>query len=123
MFQLQAQLSERRIQNLAQTKRGRMTGGRLCVPNDVEDDVLERRVFIVTVSAPTGVADVHLDVARDGCGIAELDHCVAEIWSAFHAAETWMQDAHALAVERGQHIAPETLMLPDGLKKLFWRRV
>lgn len=123
MFELQAQLSERRVENFAQTQRGRMTGGRLGVPDDVEDHILERWILVVTMSAPARVADVHFNVAGDGSVVSKLNHSLAEVRSAFHAAEAGMQHAHALDVERGQLIAAQALMLPDGLKKLLRRCV
>lgn len=101
----------------------RACGGGLAVPHDVEDDVFECGIFVVTVSAPAVVANVHFDVAARGSGIAELDHGVAKVRATLDTRETGMKNPHALAVHCGQLIAAQALVLPDGLEKFFRRRV
>ena len=62
--QPQAELSERRIQRMAQQHGGRRSGGRaFALPNHMQDDVLEGGVAVVAVGVPAAGTKVHLDVA------------------------------------------------------------
>lgn len=115
MFKLKTQIREGSVENFLKRESDGAGSGRLSFPDDVKDDVLKRGILVVTVSAPTVVANVHFDVTADGSGIAELDHGGAEIRATFDTRETGMKNSHALSVSGGQLIAAETLVLPDGL--------
>ena len=92
------------------------------IPNDVQQNIAESRVAIVTVRPPATGAHVHFHVAGTQSGVANLNDRAAKIRTAFDTCEPRMKDAQTFAVQRAQLIAPEPLMLPDGLEQsLRWR--
>jgi hypothetical protein len=70
---------------------------------------------------PAVQLQIHFNVARQGWGAAKLNDCTMKIRSAFSIQKTGMQNANGPTIECFQSIAPQTLMLPDGLEQRFGR--
>ncbi len=118
----QAKLAELGIEAGAQQEGwGRAGRGLLALPDDVQDDVLERGVAVMAVGLPTAGAQVNLDVAGAGRGIAELDEGVAEVGAAFEVVEAGVKDADGVAIEGEKLVAEHALMLPDRLEEALRR--
>ena len=120
----EAELAQRGVEDGAQRKGGRGSGGRLlALPDHVQDDILEGGVAVMPMCAPAAGTEVNLDVTGLRRALTELDDGAAEIRTAFDAAETRMKDTDRLTVQGCELIAKQSLVLPDGLQKAFGRRV
>jgi len=91
------------------------------LPNDMEDDGFEMGILVVAMRLPAAGLHVDLDVAGHGRAIGKLQHRAAKIRAAFRAGEARMQHAEPPAVAGLQLVAPEALVLPDGLEDFFRR--
>jgi hypothetical protein len=92
------------------------------VPNDVQQDIFEFRVAVVTVGAPAARAQVNLHITGTWYGIANLNDRTAKIRSAFNADKTGMQNPDESAIGRLEAVALQPLVAPDGLEQAFRRR-
>jgi hypothetical protein len=79
-------------------------------------------VLVVTVGLPVRGQQIDFDIAGQGRIVGKLKNSLAEIRARLAVAKAWMKNAHRSAVQRQQLIAPETLVLPDGVQEAFgWR--
>ena len=92
------------------------------LPNDVQQDVLELRIAVVTVGAPAADAQVNLHVTGTRRGVANLNDRAAKIRPAFDADKTGMQNPDESAIGRLEAVALQPLVAPDGLEQAFRRR-
>ena len=92
------------------------------VPNDVQQDIFELRVAVVTVGAPAADAQVNLHVTGTRRGVADLNDRAAKIRPAFDADKTGMQNPDGFSVGRLEPVALQPLVAPDGLEQAFRRR-
>jgi len=65
--------------------------------------------------------DFHVPTPRGF--VPQLHERIPKIRAAFQAHETWVQDAHGQAVQSGELIPQQTLVLPHGLQQAFGRRI
>lgn len=114
------ELRYRRVQHVTQGK-GWRSGDRRFVrfPNNVEDHFAICGVNVVPVLMPTALAEIDLDVARDGRLVIELDDCLSKIGSGFTIPNAGMKNRDGSAVECSQHVPSETLFEPDALDDTF----
>ena len=103
--------------------RRRIRYGSCVVPNDVQQDILEIRVAVVTVGAPAGGAQVNFHIAGTGRGVADLNDRAAKIRPAFDADKPGMQNPDGSAIGGLEPVALQPLMTPDGLEQAFRRRI
>jgi hypothetical protein len=89
----------------------------------MQKNVLEGGVLIVAMRAPSGVANINFDVARDGRGRAKPEHRRAKIRPALDARKTRMKHVKRLTVQGEQLVAAQALLLPDGLEQFLRRRM
>jgi hypothetical protein len=90
----------------------------------VEDDVLKIFIFVVAMGAPAGGTQINFHVAGTRRRVINLQNRVAKIRAAFDSDESWMKHADRFSVSGFKLVAPQPLMLPDGLKQTFgWRTV
>jgi hypothetical protein len=90
----------------------------------VEDDVLKIFIFVVPMGVPAGGTQINFHVAGTRRHVANLQNRVAKIRAAFDADESRMKHADNLSIGGFKLVAPQPLMLPDGLKQTFgWRTV
>ena len=80
------------------------------------------RIAIVAVAMPARGVQINFDVAAAGLFAGELEDGSAKIRSGFVVPETGMKNAHRLAVQGLQSVAPQALALPDALQQPFGRR-
>jgi hypothetical protein len=92
-------------------------------PNDVQQDIFEIRIAVVTVGAPAGGAQVNFHVAGTRRGVADLNDRAAKIRPAFDADKTGMQNADGFAIGGLEPVALQPLVAPDGLEQAFRRRI
>ena len=108
-----------RVENPAQLqprRRPRQSpGGPVALPHDVQDDVFECGIAIMTVCPPAAGPDVHFHVAAEGRAIAKLKHRAAKIRPAFTTEETRMKNAQPHAVTTTSAPAEPTLTSPADL--------
>ena len=93
------------------------------VPNDVQQDIFELRVAVVTMGAPAGGAQVNFHVAGTRRGVADLNDRAAKIRPAFDADKTGVQNADGSAIGSLKPVALQPLVAPDGLEQAFRRRI
>ena len=93
------------------------------LPDDVQDDVFEVRIAVVTVRPPVAGPQVNLHVAGARRIVADLNDRAAEIRPAFDTGETGVQNADGPAVRGFELVAPQTLVPPDGLEQTLVRRI
>ena len=84
-------------------------------------DVFESGIFIVAMHMPAGGTQVNFHVADERRFVAQLQHRAAKIRPAFDADKTGMKYADASAVTGFELVAPEALVLPDGLQQPLGR--
>ena len=89
----------------------------------MQHDILKSGIAVVAMRAPSAGADVHFHIASLRPSIRDLDDRAAKIRSSFQAVKTRMEHAHLLAIEGFELITEQSLVLPDGLKQAFGRRV
>jgi hypothetical protein len=92
------QLSEGGVQGPLEDQGGLGGASGRRLPDDVEDDLFERRVAIVSMASPTGGAQIHLDVPRHGQVVAELEHRPLKVRPALQTSETRMKHLHRATV-------------------------
>jgi hypothetical protein len=92
------------------------------VPNDVQQDIFELRVAVVTVGAPTGGVQVNFHVAGTRRGVADLNDRAAKIRPAFDTHKTGVQNADGSAIGGLEPVALQPLVPPDSLEQAFRRR-
>jgi hypothetical protein len=85
----------------------------------MKNDVAERRIAVVAVTAPGARMQVHLDVAGARDFVAQLDDRAAEIRPSLAIPESRMKNAHGLSVQGGQRLGSDTLVPPDLLEEPF----
>jgi hypothetical protein len=93
------------------------------LPNDVQQDVLELRIAVVTVGAPAAGAQVNFHVAGTRRGVADLNDRAAKIRPAFDADKAGMQNPDGFSVGSLEPVALQPLVAPDGLKQAFGGQV
>ncbi len=86
----------------------------------MQNNFLKRRILVVAMRPPTRIPQVHLDVSRDRRRRAELDDGGAKIRPALDAPKPRMKHAQGLTVQGAQLVAPQALLLPDGLQEFLW---
>jgi hypothetical protein len=74
------------------------------------------------VRVPAAGSNVHFHIPAKGRIAAHLHDGVTEIRSALDAAKTRMKNAQGLTVQGLELVAPQALVLPDGLQQPFGRR-
>ena len=87
----------------------------------MEPDIFESGIFIMAMHVPAGGTQVDFDIADKGRFIAQLQHRAAKIRAAFDADKTGMKNSDAPAIGGLELIAPEALVLPDGLQQPLGR--
>ena len=101
VFEPRAQFA--RAARPAPSRSGRVGGAThraVGVPDDVEHDIVERRIAVVAMRAPAARPQVHLHVAEHGGGVAELQDRAAKIRPALDAGKTGVKHAHGFARPR-----------------------
>ena len=88
----------------------------------MQHHVFEILIVVVAVRAPAAGAQVNLHVAGTRRVAADLDDRAAKIRPAFDADETGMKHADGFAVGGFQLVAPQPLVLPDGLEQPLGRQ-
>jgi len=89
----------------------------------MQNDILKIRIAVMAVRAPAARAQIHFHVPGTRRVVTDLNNRAAKVRSAFGAGETGVQHAHARAPGGLELVAPEALMLPDGLQQAFGRRI
>ena len=92
------------------------------VPNDVQQDIFELRVAVVTMGVPAARPQIHLHIAGTRRGVADLNDRAAKIRPAFDTHKTGVQNADGSAIGRLKPVALQPLVAPDGLEQAFRRR-
>ena len=87
----------------------------------MKNDVFVAGILVVAVGAPAAGLQIDLHIAGNRWFIFKLEDGAAKIRSAFGAGKTGMEDAEIPAIGRLQLIAPNPLVLPDGLQQFFRR--
>jgi hypothetical protein len=87
----------------------------------MQQDMAIGGVLVVAVGLPMNGQEIDFDIAGRGRVIGKLEHGLAEVRTGLAVAKAGMKNAHGSAVQRQQLIAPETLMLPDGVEEAFGR--
>ncbi|HTA95553.1 MAG TPA: hypothetical protein VK769_05455, partial [Verrucomicrobiae bacterium] len=98
--------------------------GSVAFPDDVEDDILEIFIFVMAMGMPAGGTQINFHIAGTRRHVINLQDCVAKIRPAFDTDKSRMKHADRFPVGSFKLVAPQSLMLPDGLEQtLGWRTV
>ena len=123
-IQPETEFRHRRVEAIVNRERRRNAGLFIVAfPDDVQDDIFESRIAIVSVRPPAARMQVHFHVARHRRIVAELQHRAAKIGSAFAIGKPRMKHRDASAVQGFESLSKQTLMQPDGLEQTFGRRI
>ena len=89
----------------------------------MKQDIFEIRVPVVPVRAPTRSAQINFHITGARRVVANLNHRVIKIRSAFGAGKAGMKNPDLLPIRRPELIPFQALMQPDGLKQALGREV
>jgi hypothetical protein len=85
----------------------------------MKQHIFEVWILVMAMRAPALAAQIDLHVAGARRIIADLDQRAVKIRAAFYADKAGMENADRPSVIRFKPVAPQPLMLPNGLEEPF----
>ena len=91
------------------------------VPNDVQNDILEIGVAVVTMRMPAARTQINFHVTGTRRIVADLNDDALKIRPAFGAGKTGVKNTDGFPIRSFEPVTAQALMLPNGLEKALGR--